>query len=184
MPPRQARSPQSLPRVWLMSDERIGDRLWEAIDRLPDGAGIVFRHYATPLDERRALFARIAALCEPRRFTLIRAGNAPLAAEEEGVHGPAPLPKGGIRTWPAHDRAAAIAGVAAGADLLFVSPVFATRSHPGRRALGPQDAAAIAGDLGIPVIALGGMTVSRFGAIKPLGFYGWAAIDAWIDTDG
>ena len=34
------------PRAWLMTDERMGERLWEAIDRLPvKHSGIVFRHY-------------------------------------------------------------------------------------------------------------------------------------------
>ena len=33
---------QSLwPREWLMTDERIGERLWEAVDGLPPGAGVV-----------------------------------------------------------------------------------------------------------------------------------------------
>jgi thiamine-phosphate pyrophosphorylase len=182
MPSRQARPDQVLPRFWLMTDERMGDRLWQALDRLPDGAGIVFRHYATPPEERRALFARIAARCASRRLILIRAGDAPLADREDGVHGAAPLSGDGIRTWPAHDRADALAGVTAGADLLFASPVFATRSHPGAPALGADKAAAIVGGLTIPAIALGGMTCARFAAIEHLGFYGWAGIDAWLDA--
>ena len=36
------------PREWLMTDERMGDRLWEAIDGMPPGSGVVFRHYADP----------------------------------------------------------------------------------------------------------------------------------------
>ena len=31
---------QSWPRIWLMTDERMGDSLWDAVARLPDGAGI------------------------------------------------------------------------------------------------------------------------------------------------
>ena len=42
------------PREWLMTDERMGDRLWTAIDRLPiKHSGIVFRHYATPPEVQR-----------------------------------------------------------------------------------------------------------------------------------
>ncbi len=40
------------PRTWLMTDERLGIRLWEAIDRLPKDSGIVFRHYALARAER------------------------------------------------------------------------------------------------------------------------------------
>ncbi|HEX8387750.1 MAG TPA: thiamine phosphate synthase, partial [Sphingomonas sp.] len=61
--------------------------------------------------------------------------------------------------------------------VLFVSPVHSTRSHPGARALGPAHAAAIGRGLGKPLVALGGMTPSRFRAARALGFHGWAAID-------
>ena len=51
------------PRAWLMTDERMGDRLWTAIDRLPiKHAGIVFRRYSL-LDEARA--ARLASVPIP-----------------------------------------------------------------------------------------------------------------------
>ena len=65
-----------------------------------------------------------------------------------------------------------------GVDLLFLSPVFPTRSHPGERSLRPVRFAALARHARMPVIALGGMTAARFRRMKPLGAYGWAAIDA------
>jgi hypothetical protein len=43
-----------------------------------------------------------------------------------------------------------------------VSPVFATRSHPGARTLGPLRAAAIARALPVPAIALGGVDERRY----------------------
>src|SRR5690348_8595128 len=50
---------QPLPRLWLMTDERQGDALWEALERLPRGAGIVFRHYGLSAGERRRLFEQV-----------------------------------------------------------------------------------------------------------------------------
>ena len=47
-----------LPTIWLMTDERVGDLLG-AIRRLPRGAGVVFRHYATPAEERRRLWRAV-----------------------------------------------------------------------------------------------------------------------------
>jgi len=64
---------------------------------------------------------------------------------------------------------------------VFVSPVFATRSHPGARALGPIRFALMVRGLPIPVIALGGMTAKRARRLQLLGASGWAAIDAWLD---
>ncbi|HEU4968402.1 thiamine phosphate synthase [Sphingomonas sp.] len=68
----------------------------------------------------------------------------------------------------------------AGAALLFLSPVFPTRSHPDARALGPHHFARLAGPARTPVIALGGMTSTRFRRLPKLGAEGWAAIDAWM----
>lgn len=76
-----------------------------------------------------------------------------------------------------HDHREGIAARRAGATAIFVSPVFATRTHPGLPALGPLRAAEIARYAKLPAIALGGMTLHRFARMKALGFHGWAAID-------
>jgi thiamine-phosphate pyrophosphorylase len=178
VPHRHPKRPP-IPTQWLMTDERMGDDLWAAIDALPRGAGIVFRHHATGLAQRRALFAQVARLARRKRLTLIRAGSTPLG-DEAGVHGKGRLRPGCIRTWAVHSRAEAIAGKRAGADALFVSPLYSTRSHPDAGALGPARAAAIARGLYIPAIALGGMDARQFRKLRRFGFHGWAAIDAWL----
>ena len=155
-----------------MTDERMGDRLWAALFRLPPGSGVVFRHYSLPLPERRALFRRVRRVARARRLVLSVARPEGLGLGD-GVHGTA---GGGTLTWPAHDRRQAVAGARFGATL-FVSPVFPTRSHPGAKALGPMRAAAIGRGLYVPLVALGGMTPRRFRQVRMLGFEGWAAID-------
>jgi thiamine-phosphate pyrophosphorylase len=160
-----------------MTDERMGAGLWRALQRLPRGSGVVFRHYATPPAERRRLFRRVAVMARARGLVLIRAGEVPLGAEA-GTHG---RRGGGLVTWPAHDRPEALRGVRAGADLLFVSPVFATRSHAGTAALGPVKARRIAAGLPVRAVALGGMTRKKGRTLIRSGFWGWAAIDAWLD---
>jgi len=157
-----------------MTDERMGDALWQAVARLPRGSGIVFRHYATPAAERRRLFARLLRIARRRGLVLVRAGETRLPGEM-GTHGRRGR---GITTWPAHSRREAVRGVRHGADALFVSPVFATRSHPGAPALGARRAAAIVRGLPTRAIALGGMDARRYARLT--GFDGWAAIDAWL----
>jgi len=169
-----------IPTFWLMTDERMGNTLFAAIEALPCGAGIVFRHHATSRAKRRVLFAQVARVARHKHLVLIRAGAERLGRGEAGVHGDGRLLHAGLRTWPAHSRAQAIAGKRAGADILFVSPVYPTRSHPSARALGPIRAAKIGRGLGLKIIALGGMDSARFGRLHGLGFHGWAAIDAWL----
>lgn len=156
-----------------MTDERAD--LWAAVRRLPPGAGVVFRHHATGTAERRRLFVHLRRTTRAKRLLLVRAGATPLPGEM-GVHGRRGR---GLVTWPAHDRREALAGRRAGAALLFVSPVFPTRSHPGAPALGPARAAQIGRGLQQGLIALGGVNARRFRALRRLGFEGWAAIDAW-----
>ncbi|MGN6619792.1 MAG: thiamine phosphate synthase [Sphingomonas sp.] len=175
------RHPSMPPRLWLMTDERMGDALWYALGRLPRGSGVVFRHYRTPLAERRRLFARIARIARRRDLVLIRAGEARLGRGEQGVHGQRGT---GLITWPAHHRREAIAGMRAGAALLFVSPLYPTRSHTGAPALGPRAARRIGQGLPVRLIALGGVTPRRGGALQRSGFWGWAAIDAWLPGGG
>jgi thiamine-phosphate pyrophosphorylase len=169
-----------IPTFWLMTDERMGDSLMSAIEALPRGAGIVFRHHATGRARRRALFEQVARVARRKHLVLIRAGAERLGRGEAGVHGSSPLSRPGLRTWAAHSRPQAIAGKRAGADMLFVSPVYPTRSHPGARALGPFSAARLGQGLGLKLIALGGMDSARFVRARNLGFHGWAAIDAWL----
>ena len=161
-----------LPRLWLMTDERQGDRLWAALARLPDGGGVVFRHYSRPEPERRALFEDVRTVTQERGLVLLSAGA--LFSGADGVHnGRGP----GIRTASAHSVGEIHRAERNGADLIFLSPVFATRSHPDARTLGPLRFASLARRTPVPVIAVGGMNETRFRALR--GAYGWAGIDAW-----
>ena len=161
-----------LPRLWLITDERQGDGLWTALERLPPGAGILFRHYGLPAPARRAAFEAVKRIARGRRLVLIVAGR-PLPGGN-GVHN---RRGAGIRTASAHNLRELRSAERAGADLVFLSPVHATRSHPGARPLGPRRFALIAHQARVPVIALGGMNAERFRTLG--GAYGWAGIDAW-----
>ncbi|MBN8809035.1 MAG: thiamine phosphate synthase [Sphingomonas sp.] len=152
----------------------MGEDLWRALRRLPRGGGVVFRHYATPPAERRTLFARVVRVARARGLIVVRAG-AWCGPGADGVHNQRGI---GLRTAAAHSRGEAVRAVRRGAVVVFVSPVFATRSHPGGAGLGPQDARRIMQGLPVVAIALGGMDARRFRALT--GFDGWAGIDAWL----
>ena len=173
------------PRAWLMTDERMGDKLWAAIDRLPiKHAGIVFRHYQTPPDARAILARRIADICHRRALALAIAGDIELADDVRAdlVHNP-PEPPARLRfSRSVHSLEEAQAARDEGAALVFVSPVRATRSHPGKRPLGRLLARRIAQAAEVPAIALGGMDRKIFPSFERDGFYGWAGIDAWLET--
>jgi len=171
-----------LPRLWLMTDERMGDALWTALDRLPRGSGVVFRHYSLPPKERRQLFEQVKRHQARKKLMLLLAGSAKLARAwgADGFHGRAARAQSRlVHSAPVHNSAELLEATRAGADLLFVSPVFPTRSHPGAPALGPLRYALMTRNAHSPVIALGGMNPRRARRLGPARVYGWAAIDAW-----
>jgi thiamine-phosphate pyrophosphorylase len=170
------------PRDWLMTDERMGDRLWQAIERVPaETGGIMFRHHGLDPTEREALGIKVANLARKRKLTLAVSRDHRLATRLGArlVHNPSE-PVDLPFSCSVHDEREALAAREAGAELVFVSPVFPTRSHPSTTALGAERAAILAALSGCPAIALGGMTFGKFWELGPA-FHGWAAIDAWLE---
>jgi thiamine-phosphate pyrophosphorylase len=165
---------QPLPRLWLMTDERQGDRLWEALERLPRGSGVVFRHYGLSTAERRRLFERVRRVAKRRRLLVLAAGKGLRGDGMHGGHDP------GLRSASAHDLRELKTAERSGARLVFLSPAFPTRSHPGARALGPARFGLIARQARIPVIALGGMDARKARRLPHI--HGWAGIDAWLSS--
>ena len=169
-----------LPRLWLMTDERIVD-LPGAVARLPKGSGVVFRHHSTDAPVRRALFDRIRRIARCRGLTLLLA-DTPTRARAwgaDGAHHRSMLSSIGLRTVAVHGLRELHLARRAKADLVFVSPVFPTRSHPDARTLGPVRMGLMIGDQRRRVVALGGMTARKFRQLKGLNLHGWAAIDAF-----
>ena len=155
------------PPLWLFTDDRLAHP-HAAIRALaahrPGLFGVVLR--ARTASARRQLGARLAPLCRRAGIPFLVAGDVRLAhALHAGLHlaaGRNPgrsRPRRGLVSASAHDAAELRAAVRAGADLVFVSPVFPTASHPGARALGPVRAARLAraAPARIRVLALGGI---------------------------
>jgi thiamine-phosphate pyrophosphorylase len=64
-------------------------------------------------------------------------------------------------------------------ELILVSPIHPTRSHPDWKPLPRMRAATLAGLAGRRAVALGGMNARRYAKIAPLGFIAWAGISAF-----
>jgi thiamine-phosphate diphosphorylase len=74
-----------------------------------------------------------------------------------------------------HDGDEAREAAEAGADFLLVGAVYPTVTHPGRPGAGVRLIESVVG-LGIPVIAIGGVTPERAGELRRAGAAGMAAI--------
>ena len=177
-----------LPTLWLMTDDTRGDAA-AAMQAMPRGAGVIFRHYNAP--DRAAIAGTLRMLAAQRGLVFLVGGDVKLAAavRADGFHAPERLihraaaarrllPHG-IVIAAAHGIPGLVAAERALVDAVLVSPVFATASHPGARPLGVLRFAALAMQAAMPVIALGGMTPEGFARLTGTAVSGYAAIAAF-----
>lgn len=174
-----SRNNGKLPRLWFFIDDRLNvtDILAVCL-ALPRGSGVVVR--ASSAIRLRLLLAQLRPLS--RRLVLSVSGpsDGQGLGRHLGSRGRAQRRRG-LVTASAHSIPELRRAERAGATLVFVSPVFATRSHPGARAMGPIRLAGLVRATWLPVVALGGMTEARWRRVRPTGAYGWAAIDGLLD---
>lgn len=111
---------------------------------------------------------------------LLIAGELPHRfADYDGRHGRSGC--AGITSMPVHGVRELHEAARIGADMVFISPVFPTRSHPGAPALGPlgyRQMAIMAKKRGLTPMALGGMTRAKAAMLNPCAGYG--AIDGLV----
>jgi thiamine-phosphate pyrophosphorylase len=184
-----------LPRLHAITDERIARRqdLDDVARELAaaGGADLAFHARGRALTglEHYELANRLTGYPTTRLFVNDRLDVA-LAAGAAGVQlGRASLPPEVARRldprwWigkSVHDLAEAEAAKAEGAEYLVVGPVYATATHPDRRPLGLAPLREIA-RLGLPMLAIGGVTPGRAREVKAAGAYGVAAIRALWDA--
>lgn len=179
-----------LPSRFFMTDDRRSPDPVAIAAHLPRGTAIIFRHYA---DARRADRAtELALLCRRHGLILLVSADRKLAWRlHAGLHLPEGLARGRtfrrvpgqLLTIAAHGRAGLVRAQCLHADAALVSPVFATRSHPGARALGVVRFAALVARAGQPVIALGGVAAKQVRRLAGTGAAGIAGIGMFIDRD-
>jgi thiamine-phosphate pyrophosphorylase len=162
-----------------------------ALARLPRGSGVVYRPFGAA--DAVAAGRKLARAAHARGLILLAGADARLAAAigADGVHLPERLAwkaralrrarPGWIVTAAAHSRPAIVAAQRAGADAVFVSPVFASASRSAGPPLGPQRFAALIRGAGTPVFALGGMNARTAQRIARTGAAGFAAVEALAD---
>jgi thiamine-phosphate pyrophosphorylase len=170
---------RALPQLWLLSDERNDAALERALRRLPRGSGFIYRHYHLPPEDRIARWHALLRAARARGHLAILADSA-LTAREWGADGVYGAPRALYPTRrvvalaTAHSLRELAEANRSQASAVLLSPAFATRSHPGVKALGPARFRLLAARAVVPVIALGGMTPRT---ARRLGWDRWAAID-------
>ncbi len=178
---------KGLPVVWFVTDpERTPDPVAIA-QRLPRGAGVIYRHFGRAGAESVA--RRLAEVAHERELVLLIGADAGLAAEvgARGVHLPereagragalgAAHPDWLI-TAAAHSGPAVRAALRAGVDGVLLSTVFESRSPSAGTPMGPRRLGRIVRRAGGPVYALGGVDAHTARRLVGTGVAGFAAVE-------
>lgn len=176
-----------LPPLWFVTDPDRTPEPWRAAQRLPRGAGVIFRGFGRP--EAPDAAARLAEVAGRRGLTLLIGADATLAdaVGAAGVHLPermlgeaaairADRPQA-VLTGAAHSAEALDRAAEAGLDAAFVSPVFASRSPSAGAPLGVEAFTRLVREARLPVFALGGVTTATVAALRDTGAAGVAAVE-------
>lgn len=188
---------RSVPRLHVVVPDAPDDRVLAVVDAALAGGAPCIQVRSKRRSDRE-LFDLACAVVERCR----RAGarcvvddrvDVALASGADGVHvGADDLPVAAVRELArdrllvgatARDAATARAHVGAGADYVGVGPVFGTASKAGLpRPFGPDGLRAVTAAVGVPVIAIAGITRDRVGAVLAAGAHGVAVIGAVADA--
>ena len=186
-PPRTARG-FTLPSLLFFTDPaRVSDP--EAVaERLPRGAGVVFRAFGAANACEQGL--RLRAIANARGLILLAGADVDLAEAigADGVHLPerlrdqAPALRAArpnrLITLAAHDREAVLAGSTPDIDALVVSPIFASNSPSAGTPLGPEGLRDLVAATDKPIYALGGVRAETINQLQNIGIVGVAAVEA------
>ncbi|HWZ28344.1 MAG TPA: thiamine phosphate synthase [Gemmatimonadales bacterium] len=183
----------TLPRLHAVTDERIA-HLPDLADRaraLGSAGSVALHARGHSLTGRAHLeLARLLAEAAPNRLFVNDRLDVALAAGAAGVQ----LSAGGLTPRDArrlsvywwigasvHTLEEAAAARDGGADYLLVGPVFPTPTHPEAPPLGVRGLARFVA-LGLPVVAIGGVTRANARDVRSAGVHGVAVIRALWDA--
>lgn len=184
----------ALPPLLFFTDPQRTPEPWTIADRLPAGAGVVFRAFAATdrLDQAR----RLRAVTRRAGVRLLIGLDAELAeaSEADGVHLPerAAGEAGPLRaarpdwivTVAAHSLAVLDRAARAGASAAVLSPVFTPGGDSVGTPLGVEEFGRLAGGADLPVYALGGITADNAGQMTGRGACGLCAVEGILQAFG
>ena len=182
------------PRLCYITDTRRGSAgrpLAEVVRQARQGGVelVILRERTLPDSELGALLETLLPLRErglklviSRRLDLARAyalDGVQLAADAVPVcEARAWLGPAALIGYSAHSGPEARRAETEGASYVTLSPIYSTSSKPGTAARGPAWLAEAVQGLGLPVLALGGLTPARTREVLEAGAWGVAAISA------
>jgi thiamine-phosphate pyrophosphorylase len=179
-------APEALPALFALTDpDRTPDVVGFARG-LPEGAGLILRHFGQPAPRMASM--DLATVASERKLVYLIGADPDLAAVvgAKGVHWPERMPDEAasyrrhqperMMTIAAHGPEGLAKAKEAGADAVFLGPVFESASPSAREPLGVAQFAELVASTDLPVYALGGVTAETAKELTGTGACGIAGI--------
>jgi len=177
-----------------MSDEkRLPDPI-SLLPRLPKGSAIILRHYG--VKSREAIAKKLVKAGRRNKIRILISNDLKLAIRcgAHGVHWSsraaeklAGAPRRPCHNWlvstAVHSRKEAAKAQSIAADLVLISPVFPTLSHPNRQTLGPRGFQRLARISKGRTIPLGGVDAISVRCLKGVKICGLSGIGLFLTKD-
>lgn len=191
---RAAAPPRLLPPLLFVTDPERTPEPERIAERLPRGAGVIFRGFGAPDAAKQA--QGLSEIARERGLVLLVGLDAELAeaVDADGVHLPERALLAGpelrkrrpdwLITGAAHSAGALEEAADAGLDAALLSPVFESRSPSAGRALGEEAFSALVRTARLPVYGLGGIDAGNAGLLADSGAAGIAAVEGVLTEYG
>jgi thiamine-phosphate pyrophosphorylase len=175
-----------LPALFALTDPDRTPDVVAFAKGLPDGAGIILRHFGQPRPRMASM--DLAGVASAKKLVYLIGADPDLAAVvgAQGVHWPERMPKEAasykrhqparLMTMAAHGAEGLAAAREAKADAVLLGPVFATQSPGSGAPLGVERFAELVASVDLPVYALGGVTAQNARELADTGACGVAGI--------
>jgi thiamine-phosphate pyrophosphorylase len=179
-------APALLPALFALTDPDRTPDVVAFAKSLPEGAGLVLRHFGQPRPRMASM--DVAAVAAAKKLIYLIGADPDLAAVvgAQGVHWPERMPKEAssykrhqparLMTMAAHGPEGLAAAKEAKADAVILGPVFESKSPSAHEPLGVERFADLVASIDLPVYALGGIVSENARELLDTGACGIAGI--------
>ena len=185
----RARPCKISPLVFMSDPERTPDLL-EVARSLPKGATLIYRHFGA--QDKRASASELRQIAFARNLQFLIGQDVELAMQvgADGVHLPErELGQGAVLrarypdwliTGASHSKNAVETCAENGLDAAILSPIFTSSSKSAGASIGVSALADIAKSVGVPIIALGGISGRTVSELYGSGAAGIAGVSMFV----
>ena len=183
---------KNLPIMFFFTDrKRIGD-VCAVVETLPKNTAIIIREYDLSFDDRYIFAQKISALAKQKGLKILVGKDWELAKKlaADGVHfsdldQDFMIPKNHqnmILSYSCHHSSSIQKAEKLNADLVFYSPIFASKSHLDEKPAGVDKLRQFVAKSSLPTYALGGINEENIRLLTNTGIAGIGGISMFVDS--